>query len=372
MIAALVLTLAAAAVSGVVHDSTGAVVVGASVIVRPAAGPERQTLTGPDGRFTVESPEDGDVTLDRPGRWLCREDRARLPAPIGTLISKFVLAPATLLETVTVTPTRTEQRLGDMPASVNVLTSEADRGVAGASSPTTCCARFRPSASSAAPAASPPSRRRRACRFAGSDRAARAARSSCSTAFRSTIPSAAGSTGRACRSSAWIGSRSPRARRRACTATTPWAASSTSSRAGRRAGRSRSSRSTATTTARRSTSSPATGGTRSGAAVEGSFLNTDGFPIVAPIERGPIDNNANVNYKNVTGKLEFTPSDRFNAFFRAGLLHREPGQRARSAKSTTRGGRRRAAACGCGCRTRAISRRACSSTCRRRTSTSWP
>ena len=35
------------------------------------------------------------------------------------------LEPATLLETVTVTPTRTEQRLGDVPASVSVVTSEA-------------------------------------------------------------------------------------------------------------------------------------------------------------------------------------------------------------------------------------------------------
>src|SRR6185503_20019751 len=35
----------------------------------------------------------------------------------------LVLAPATLFETVTVTPTRTEQRLGDTPASVNVVTS---------------------------------------------------------------------------------------------------------------------------------------------------------------------------------------------------------------------------------------------------------
>ena len=56
------------------------------------------------------------------------------------------------------------------------------------------------------------------------------------------------------------------------------------------------------------------------AAVEGSFLHTDGFPIVAAIERGPIDNNANVEYKNITGKLEFTPSDRFQGFVRAGYF----------------------------------------------------
>ena len=54
--------------------------------------------------------------------------------------------------------------------------------------------------------------------------------------------------------------------------------------------------------------------------VEGSFLHTDGFPIVAAIERGPIDNNANVDYKNFTGKLEYTPNDRFQAFARAGYF----------------------------------------------------
>ena len=56
------------------------------------------------------------------------------------------------------------------------------------------------------------------------------------------------------------------------------------------------------------------------AAVEGSFLNTDGFPIVAAPERGPIDNNADVQYKNVSTKLEFTPSERIQSFFRAGYF----------------------------------------------------
>ena len=67
------------------------------------------------------------------------------------------------------------------------------------SSPTTCCGRCRRSACSAARAASPRIRPRRACRCAASVRAASAARSCCSTTFRSTIRSAAGSTGRACR-----------------------------------------------------------------------------------------------------------------------------------------------------------------------------
>ncbi len=69
---------------------------------------------------------------------------------------------------------------------------------------------------------------------------------------------------------------------------------------------------------RRSTSSPATGGASVGVAVEGSVFDTDGFPIVAAPERGPIDNNADVDYPNFTGKLEFDPSDRLHTFVRAG------------------------------------------------------
>ena len=41
---------------------------------------------------------------------------------------------------------------------------------------------------------------------------------------------------------------------------------------------------------------------------------------MAPIERGPIDNNADVDYKNLTGKLEFNPSDRVQGFVRAGYF----------------------------------------------------
>jgi outer membrane receptor protein involved in Fe transport len=53
-----------------------------------------------------------------------------------------------------------------------------------------------------------------------------------------------------------------------------------------------------------------------GAAIEGSVLDTDGFPIVATRERGPIDNNASVNYKNLTGKVEYDPSASLHATVR--------------------------------------------------------
>src|SRR2546428_2846320 len=110
--------------SGVVKDSTGAVVTGASVVVKPISGSEHVATTGADGRFTVDMPVDGDVTvIVRAGGFAEKSQRVG-SGDRGREI-EIVLQPATLLETVTVTPTRSEQRLGDVPASVNVLTSEA-------------------------------------------------------------------------------------------------------------------------------------------------------------------------------------------------------------------------------------------------------
>ena len=57
-----------------------------------------------------------------------------------------------------------------------------------------------------------------------------------------------------------------------------------------------------------------------GVAVEGSFFNSDGYPIVAPMERGPIDINANVDYRNVSAKVDYAPTDRINTFFRTGYF----------------------------------------------------
>jgi outer membrane receptor protein involved in Fe transport len=59
---------------------------------------------------------------------------------------------------------------------------------------------------------------------------------------------------------------------------------------------------------------------KAGAIVEGSFFDTDGYPIVAASERGPIDNNATVDFKNVTAKVEFTPTPRISGFVRGGYF----------------------------------------------------
>jgi len=121
MIATLLLALTT--ITGVVRDATGAVVPGAMIVVRSGTGVERQTTSGPDGRFAIDAPEAGAVTvIVRAGgfaeRALSVSDRER-SAPL-----EIVVAPASLLEAVTVTAARTEQRIGDVPASLSVLRGE--------------------------------------------------------------------------------------------------------------------------------------------------------------------------------------------------------------------------------------------------------
>src|SRR5262245_1783311 len=112
------LSLAAEAITGVVKDPSGGAVSGASVVVRSASGDERQTVTGPDGRFTVDDAPNPGTLIVRAGGFATQEQSISGPGDV-----EVILSPATLLETVTVTPERREQRLGDIPASVNVLDS---------------------------------------------------------------------------------------------------------------------------------------------------------------------------------------------------------------------------------------------------------
>jgi iron complex outermembrane recepter protein len=115
-----------APVAGVVRDAAGGVVQGALVILRLASGAERQTVTDTEGRFALPSPAPGTVTvIVRLGGF----SEARRTIAVGASRDglEFVLEPAGISETVTVTPTRSEQRLGDVPASVNVLGREQIR-----------------------------------------------------------------------------------------------------------------------------------------------------------------------------------------------------------------------------------------------------
>ena len=115
----LTLALAQAPLTGTVRDASGGAVPGATVTIRTDAGASAQTVTGPDGRFTFDRIPEGRATLVvRAGGFAQKEQ----PLEPGTM--EVVLSPASLFEEVTVTPTRSEQRLGDTPASVTVLDSQ--------------------------------------------------------------------------------------------------------------------------------------------------------------------------------------------------------------------------------------------------------
>src|SRR5688572_26313112 len=57
-----------------------------------------------------------------------------------------------------------------------------------------------------------------------------------------------------------------------------------------------------------------------GATFHATTFDTDGYTIVAEQERGPIDIPANVKYQTASGKLDYNPTDRINLFFRGGIF----------------------------------------------------
>lgn len=315
MIAALILALAAS-LTGIVHDTSGGVVAGAAVVVRVGSGPEQRVTTGPDGRFTVDTNGSGDVTVTvLAGGFAAKVEHVTdLSTPVDV-----TLTPAGLLETVTVTPTRTEQRLGDVPASVNVVTSEAIKA-----SPALIAddvlrqvpsfSLFRRTSSLVAQ----PTAQGVSLRGIGPSGQSR------TLVLLDGIPFNDPFGG-------WVyWTRVPMASVDRIEITED----SSSSLYGNIAMGGVINIITAHPTRRTLELNPQYGDHNSpkfdffgsdqwdkvSAAVEGSFLHTDGFPIVAAIERGPIDNNGNVEYKNLTTKFEFTPSDRVLGFVRAGYF----------------------------------------------------
>jgi outer membrane receptor protein involved in Fe transport len=110
-------------ISGTVHDPDGAVVAGATVIARTAAGAEERSLTGPDGKFTISLPPPFDLTVLAGG---FAEKKQTVAAGARDALD-VVVSPASHAEQVLVTPTRSEQRVGDVPASINVLSRDEIR-----------------------------------------------------------------------------------------------------------------------------------------------------------------------------------------------------------------------------------------------------
>src|SRR5262249_40874128 len=112
-------------VAGVVRDETGAAVSGASVEIRQADGAETRAVTGGDGRFAVDVPQ-GPVDVVVDARGFGRAVRHAAPDQAGEagIQLEITLKPATVLEEVTVTAARTDQRLGDVPASISIVSSD--------------------------------------------------------------------------------------------------------------------------------------------------------------------------------------------------------------------------------------------------------
>jgi outer membrane receptor protein involved in Fe transport len=117
--------IAAGPVSGTVRDASGRVIAGAVVVLSSAGGVTEQSVTGPDGRFTipVPAPTAGDVTVVIRAPGFAEARRSLAPGALDRPID-VQLQPAGLAETVTVTASRMEQRLADVPASVNVVTQD--------------------------------------------------------------------------------------------------------------------------------------------------------------------------------------------------------------------------------------------------------
>lgn len=109
-----------APVAGQVVDATGAVVAGAIVEVRQGARVTARTVSGPDGRFTLAVPDSDQATLVVLAGGFAE---FRQPFPAASTI-EVQLVPSGVNETVTVTATRSQQRTGDLPSSVSVVTRE--------------------------------------------------------------------------------------------------------------------------------------------------------------------------------------------------------------------------------------------------------
>src|SRR6185436_13423978 len=111
-------------VKGIVRDSTGLPVAGAVIVVQTASGVEQHGVTGTDGRFELTRgiPKGATLVVRAGGFAVKTQAVAESSSEL-----EVVLQPARLFDSVTVTPTRTEQRLGDIAASTHVIDQEEIR-----------------------------------------------------------------------------------------------------------------------------------------------------------------------------------------------------------------------------------------------------
>ncbi len=315
MIAAVIFALAAS-VSGIVHDTSGGIVAGASVVVRVGAGPDVRVTTGPDGRFSVDIGGSGEVTVTvRAGGFAEKVERTGdASRPID-----ITLAPAGLLETITVTPGRSEQRLGDIPASVSVMTSEQIR-----QSPAVVAddvlrqiptfSLFRRTSS----LSSHPTAQGVSLRGIGPSGVSRTLVLVDGTPFNDPFGGWVYWTRVPLESVDRIevvdGSSSSLYGNYAMGGVI----NIVSSRAARRTLEIKPQYGSHASPKLDYAASDVWGAL--GVSVDGSVFDTDGFPIVTPSEKGLIDINATVKFRNFNGKADYSPTDRVSLFVRAGYF----------------------------------------------------
>jgi outer membrane receptor protein involved in Fe transport len=321
VIPVLLLTLSIAAgapVSGVVRDQTGAVVTGASVVVKPASGTEHLALTGPDGRFAVEMPVEGDVTVIVRAGGFAEKSQQIGNGDRGREV-EIVLEPATILEAVTVTPSRTEQRLGDVPASMTILSREEIRQTPAVVAddvlrqiPTFSLFRRTSSLSSH------PTSQGVSLRGIGPSGVSRTLVLFDGVPFNdpfggwvywTRIPLEG-----ADRIEVVDGSSSSLYGNYAMGGVI----NIVTSRPARRSIDFKTQYGNRNSPKADFVAADVWG--RLGVAVDGSVFRTDGFPIVVASERGRVDNNAAVDFRNLNVKADYNPTARLNAFVRAGYF----------------------------------------------------
>jgi outer membrane receptor protein involved in Fe transport len=310
--------LAQSAVTGVVRDESGGVIAGAAIILRSAGAPEQHAVTGSDGRFELRRGVPGGSTLVVRAGGFAEKSQ---PVP-ATGIVEVVLQPATLFESVTVTPTRTEQRLGDIPASVNVIDKETIRSSPAVVaddvlrlSPTFSLFR-RTSSLSAHPTAQGVS-----LRGIGPSGVSRSLVLIDGVPFNDPF-------------GGWVyWTRVPlesveRIEMIDGASSSVWGnyalggvINVISSRPKPRTFEMRTQGGSRDTWKADFFGSDVLG--KAGVSVEGSFFDTGGFPQVIAAERGAVDTRAKVQYQNIGVKIDYSPIDRVSTFVRGGYFREE-------------------------------------------------
>src|SRR5262249_614342 len=97
-----------------------------TIVVRAASGEEKRAVSGPDGRFTVSAPPAGALTVIISANGFS-DTRRTIAAGAARQDLEIQLEAKGLAEAVTVTATRSEQRINDVPASVTVIDKEEIR-----------------------------------------------------------------------------------------------------------------------------------------------------------------------------------------------------------------------------------------------------